>query len=357
MTDVSNRSRVQRGVPTGGEFTTEARADNGDLVVDEVPLSEREPDDIDGELATLLAAQYRLEDQRTRQLDYLHSYIGDKKHYRYTKFGSWVMDDEQAEALAREKAKTGEGIAYYQLEGLKRSVAQLDQVNIALKDNQAQANVLEDEFVRRGGWPRSFIAQSSDGHAHSSMHCPTCNKGRSRTRFAWMTDYSGKTEEEIVAAAGWRACTVCYPSAPVGDERSLPTQMWTPEDIDKDKARQEREAAKLARDAAKIAKALTSDGSEFTVPTAVLSSNGRQRTESFKTEQAATQWAVGHIVDRKWYYTNPYAELAEDLKVRDQSVESVIAAVAAKHGRTVQEVRAEFEAKAAAKAKRDGWGR
>lgn len=42
MTDVTGRNRVQGGVPTGGQFATEARGENGNLT------------DLDDELATWL---------------------------------------------------------------------------------------------------------------------------------------------------------------------------------------------------------------------------------------------------------------------------------------------------------------
>jgi hypothetical protein len=74
------------------------------------------------------------------------------------------------------------------------------------------------------------------------MNCSTCNRGERPTQFQWMTDYSGMGEAQIVAAAGWRACTVCYPTAPVGDVRSLPTAMFSREDEAKAQARAEREA-------------------------------------------------------------------------------------------------------------------
>src|SRR5699024_1181900 len=74
----------------------------------------------------------------------------------------------------------------------------------------------------RGGWNRAFLVAGAGGHVHSSTDCSTC---RPTTQYAWMTNYSGADEDTIVSDAGYRACTVCYPSAPVGDERSMPTEM------------------------------------------------------------------------------------------------------------------------------------
>lgn len=61
-----------------------------------------------------------------------------------------------------------------------------------------------------------------------------------------MTQYSGADEGTIVQDAGHRACTTCYPSAPIGDSRSLPTKMFTPEELASQKERAEKESwAKL----------------------------------------------------------------------------------------------------------------
>ena len=75
---------------------------------------------------------------------------------------------------------------------------------------------LHAEFSRRGGWTRFYAVE--DGHIHSSMHCRTCNNGRERTRFGWMPELSGQTEEQALATLDHyqhMLCSVCYPSAPV----------------------------------------------------------------------------------------------------------------------------------------------
>ena len=85
-----------------------------------------------------------------------------------------------------------------------------------------QVDGLDEAFRIRGGWNRAFLVAGAGGHVHSSTDCSTC---RPTTQYAWMTNSSGADEDTIVSDAGYRACTVCYPSAPVGDERSLPTEM------------------------------------------------------------------------------------------------------------------------------------
>lgn len=64
------------------------------------------------------------------------------------------------------------------------------------------------------GWSRYFLVTSSSGHVHATMACSTC---RATTGFAPVVALSGCTEDEAVAALGERLCTVCFPTAPVGE--------------------------------------------------------------------------------------------------------------------------------------------
>jgi hypothetical protein len=217
-----------------------------------------------------------------------------------------------------------------------------------------QARPLHEEFTRRGGWTRAFLATSANGHIHSSRSCSTCY---ATTQFFWFTDLSGHDEAEIVAKAGSDACTVCYPSAPVNDLKR-PRSIFSDDEKAAQQAREDRAAAKAARDAKKIEKGLTADGSEFVVEYVEQNAPGwerndagqqvhvrrdRVRTERFKTEQAAVQWVV------------QYAAWGDDLRTSDKAAgfAQVIEAVAAKHGKTVADVTADIEKKVAAKIKRD----
>ncbi|BDZ52329.1 hypothetical protein GCM10025867_51370 (plasmid) [Frondihabitans sucicola] len=107
-----------------------------------------------------------------------------------------------------------------------------------------------DEFNARGGWTRAYVV--SGGHVHKSMGCSTCFP---TTRFSWVTDFSGHDEAEIVDAAGERACTVCYPSAPV-DVLKKATRIFTEDERAAQADREKRAAEKVERDAKKAAKAI-----------------------------------------------------------------------------------------------------
>lgn len=184
---------------------------------------------------------------------------------------------------------------------------------------------LNAEFSRRGGWTRAFLAvtNGSGGHVHSSRQCSTCNNGNYATQFAWVTEFSGAVEDEIVEAAGERACTVCYPTAPV-EVLERPTRIFTKDEQRKAAERAEREAKKAAANAALVIDPVTGK---------VL----------YKTERAALNAASAALDDTLWYGGHPFDAEWE------ATVSQAVAAIAAKNGSDPVALRAELEAKAAKK--------
>lgn len=315
------------------------------------PLAGQTPSEIDAALAKASAERARVEAQAESRWDRLHYLVGDRQRYERGHRLGWGLTREELTEKLTAIETSGE---YPAPEVVRIRTIELEPLYARKATLDFDIDAFNTEFRERGGWPRAFLVDNPDGHVHSSSYCPTLNRGRQDTRLQWMTDYSGSSEEEIVEAAGWRACTVCYPSAPVGDERSLPTRMFGEQELKAKADREQRAAAKLERDRVRLEKALTEDGSEFIVPTDVQVPNSRhQSTERFKTEQAAMQWAVGHAIDTRYlgYGANRPATWA----VRDASVAQILEAVARKHGQSIEQVRADYEKKVLAKAKRDGW--
>lgn len=268
---------------------------------------------------------------------------------------NWRQEDAERKRADVEKAEE-QGERYEgQLDYLNR-VAEEAEARVAELWEQADAKTLEArpyeaEFTARGGWTRAFLATSANGHVHSSMNCSTCNREGKLTRFAWMTDYSGKDETTIVGDAGERACTTCYNSAPV-DVLSRPTKMFSPDEKRKQEERAAREQAKVEREAKKIANALTEDGSEFVVRT---EPEGAERTwrnsESFKTERSAVIWATDQLA----WYGEDVAGLGHQpdrQRTHLEAVRTIAAAVAKKHGIPEEYALAEIQVKAGIKAKR-----
>lgn len=199
------------------------------------------PPEVDELFAAVWDRRYELLEDVYAAWNEVHYAVGDRRVSAQT----WRLDHQEVQDKAA---------------GTERGRKALDRVNrakgaVAELDGTVLAK-LENEFGRRGGWSRAYLV--TDGHVHSSMHCSSCNRGEFPTRFSWMIDYSGKSMAEIVEAAGERACTICYPDAPVarrdkGENVAVPKSvMLTSEEIERAEAR-EVEAKRRAEKKAKAA--------------------------------------------------------------------------------------------------------
>lgn len=307
-------------------------------------ISTATPLEIDTELARLYGEAYRVESLIARSKEALSSSV----HRALGK--SWRDAKAPYRRDLLDQVYNDGSVSVWDLEGLRREEANL----FALQNQQAalteEMRPLIEEYNSRP-WTRAYLV--TDGHVHSSMYCPTCNKGETPTEFTWLVELADHSEAEIVAAAADRACTVCYPTAPV--ETAGPSALMTPDERTRAQKREDAAKAKAERLATKIAKGLTEDGSEFKVTWQeqgtiyTRQANGTRvgvpgvvnRTESFKTETAAVQWVVQYVAWDGWN------------SEKAPGFEQVIAAVAVKHGKTEAEVKSDLEAKVAAKIKRD----
>lgn len=198
---------------------------------------------------------------------------------------------------------------------------------------QSLADPLHDEFDRRGRWTRYWLVTNTGGHVHSSTGCASCFP---TTQFAWLTEQSGLTGDDLVALAGESACTVCFPSAPV-DTLRRPSVLEAPE----------RKAARLVREAEKAQRAQVAAEKGITSPDGTplfRTSSGRY---PFKTERAATNERTQAITSLAWCTAHPDVPRWRSLIAR------VDDAVAAKHGRTVADVHTEAMTKARASYRRE----
>lgn len=204
------------------------------------------------------------------------------------------------------------------LDRAERLEAQAAEYGPQIADLTEQMRPFEAEYDRRGGWPRAFLVQSHDGHVHKSMHCSTC---RITTQFVWLTDYSGKTEEEIVWAAGELACTTCHPSAPT-DVLKRVGEIRRPRDVE----REQRAAEKAAK-----ARAAAAD--------AVIDPN--TGTTLYKSDRAATNAIASTLSSLRWY--GDEHPQAGDWK---RTIDTAVNALAAKQDTDPSALLAEYEARA-----------
>lgn len=315
------------------------------------------PVEIDTELARLDGDQHKAEARLVGAWSTIHYTANDRKVYSGSRT-SWRMSNEDALAAVQTQAADETHIG----SDARKALASLEQATKAIAAIVAEGDAYRAEYNRRP-WTRAFLAiTNSKGHVHSSMDCPTCNNGIYRTQFGWQPEYSGADEATIIADAGYRACTVCYPNAPVETTpESHPTKMFTADERTAAQKRIEAAAAKSDRLAKKIANGLTADGSEFVIAyadggyrvvsenedgttTKVWDAQAATRREYFKTERAASIWWVdAHVY--------AYGTLTES---KQAAYDRIIQAMADKHGKTFDEVKAEMDAKVAAKIKREG---
>lgn len=146
----------------------------------------------------------------------------------------------------------------YTAEYLTTLEAKIAEISDAIEEARAETLPYEAEFTRRGGWTRAWLVDNTNGHVHNSMNCSTCFE---TTRFGWLPQVSGFDEAEIVAQAGEKACTICYPSAPA-EVLNNPSALELPR---RREERLAREAEKAEKMAAKAAKSLSHDGSVVTI--------------------------------------------------------------------------------------------
>ena len=203
---------------------------------------------------------------------------------------------------------------------------------------------LNGEFQESGGWNRAFLVTNKNGHVHRSMECSTT---RATTEFEWLPAYSGVDENEIVDAAGEKACTECYPSAPVSS-LSRPFSM-------------ERGGEKVEVFTPTGDPVLGENGKALKVPRGV-----GDFTESIKTEKQAYTKAMETVISRarnKAYFgdlskTSPEGHqeyLENDVKMQERE-NLLVGALAKNHGVPSEQVRASIVQNAREKLRRAGSG-
>jgi len=228
------------------------------------------------------------------------------------------------------------------LEKLEREAAEQDLEAARLR---GLMRPFEAEFTRRGGWTRAFLV--TGGHLHRSTNCSTCNREGRATRFAWMTDYSGANEDEIVEAAGNRACTTCYPTAPV-EVLGRPSKLLTPDEEEAAREREARDAERARKAAEKAAKAITNpDGTDLREP----GSYGQVVRTLVTAERELTTALVLLLENER----SPFENKAFADRQREWS-QTLVTAIAAKKGLSEDEVLGAAKAKAAAKFKKEWRG-
>lgn len=193
----------------------------------------------------------------------------------------------------------------------------------------AQMQPHRTEWAQRGGWKRYniVVTNGSGGHVHRTMGCSTTFP---TTMWQRLPQVSGLNDEEVVDLAGERACTVCWPDAPVS-KLSQSTRLFTEDEVAKQARREEREAKR----AEKAKKAITDvDGKPL-----------RGRWGVVNTEVSARREGMDALFSKLWYGDSDGEYRA--------TAEKMATAVAHKTGESKDDLLAEWQVKAEKKYKRE----
>jgi len=194
---------------------------------------------------------------------------------------------------------------------------------------------LETEYDERGGWARYYLVE--DGHLHYDVSGSRCSRIPTTTHY-WMTEFSGQDADQVIALAGERVCTTCFPQAPV-KPRPAAARFMTMTEAER-AAHAEDKARKAA--AKKAAQITTPEGDELRVP---RSFGG---TDHIKTERAAWNRAMADATTLAWYGN-------KDAAAEREAIELCLAALAHRREVTVASLREELNKKIAAKGRREGF--
>ncbi|WP_054565962.1 hypothetical protein [Frankia sp. R43] len=220
-----------------------------------------------------------------------------------------------------------------ELVGIQRTA---DRLRAELDRLKRRERAIDDQY-RRDPWTRYWVVPG--GHVHSSTACHTCYP---TTQKVFLPALSGKARREVVELAGERACTVCFPEAPV-EVRRRPTQIKTDEERAEEAARTAREDAAKARRAKAEASAITTPAGEPLLEEPRGSVIRTVRTaEAYYVDQAAYLMAceygyrgTGLVDEATWY------------------VDQFLAAISHRNGTTPDIERAQRAKKVAARCRRD----
>lgn len=305
----------------------------------EAELAKMSPVEVDGKAAVVLEKLYAAETNLRRAEDDVIR-AADDSGRAYARTGRRAMPVREAVVKLKTQIE-GDSVPTYKRKELERKLDRLNEHVATVDSLESKLQTFDSEWVRRGRWTRAFLATGGNGHVHSSRGCSTCNKGEEPTRFAWMTEYSGQSEAEIVDAAGERACTVCYPSAPVST-LNKPTKMFSKEERDAAERREGRAKAAAEKKAAAAAKAIAApDGT----PLVVEMGWGK---ETVKTERTARSRLAECLEHRSTFYGaesraewekhGNKSEFEKRVQRNEESIVKLSEALAAKSGVSPQDI-------------------
>lgn len=255
-----------------------------------------------------------------------------------------IIDTEIAETTKAIEQKV------LRLSGLRRTLthygtnsyyaSRVEEKEIEISKTEAALAELKEKLATLNGfytgWSRAFLVRNSNGHIHKSRSCTTCFD---TTNYVWLTEMSGRDELEIAYLAGEKACTICYAHAPSAyflRECGL-------EDPEVVEARRIRQARKAEIEAKRQKTGIWNpDGT----PLKVYEYGFSNYKSEIKAERTAQSTAVNLLVGVQSMSREP-----REIERSNESIETILIALANKRGTSVEEQRNLIQTKADAQIK------
>lgn len=274
---------------------------------------------------------------------------------------AWGKTFEQAFAEVTAQAETVDPEKPWVSREAQSALIKLDEARAELLEAELAVRKQSALWAAHGCWNRYSVVPG--GHIHTNGRA--CHTLRPSTTVLWAYQVSGDTVDDAIEVYGTVLCTHCFPEAPVEQ-----TGGKTLTDADGNVLTlAEAQAIKDARDAEKAAKQAAKDAKSVFVPGTrdlVLDADLRE----IKTERSLVT-AIIDVLANNGYYPESLNRRSSSATKRDRKTREVIgvdesyptygewldyayAALAAKHGQTVAEVKAELNKKLQARNARAG---
>lgn len=256
----------------------------------------------------------------------------------------WGKSFEQAYTEVVAQAATVDPERPWTAREAQEALDKLAATQAALEAAEAAEEAQGQLWFDHGMWNRYSVVPG--GHIHTNGRA--CHTLRPSTTVLWAHPVSGDTVADAIETYGTVLCSHCFPEAPVEQTggKVLTDADGNPLTLAQAKAIADAKAAeKAAKLAAKNAKAVFVPGTTDLVQGPDLYEIKTERSLVTAIVDAMYTYGFGERLDRKYRDKDNYPTYRE-------WIDYAISALAAKHGKTVEEVRAEMDKKLQAKNRR-----
>ena len=246
-----------------------------------------------------------------------------------------AIEEKVSRIWSLRRTITSYGTMSYYASRIEEKEIEISKAEVALAELKEKLATLNGFYT---GWSRAFLVRNSNGHIHKSRSCTTCFDS---TNYVWLTEMSGRDELEIAYLAGEKACTICYAHAP----SSYFLRECGLEDPEVVEARRIRQARKAEIEAKRQKTGIWNpDGT----PLKVFEYGFSNYKSEIKAERTAQSTAVNLMVGVQSMHREP-----REIERSNETIETILIALAHKRGTSVEEQRALLQTKVDAQIKRN----